>query len=141
VSDVPKRLDTSSLTRALTQVVELTSSNTTAHFHLDLLETWAVERKHTLDAYAVGELPNGERGAKPVVVAREACALKDLYTLLLTLTDANVDTQGVSSSELGYVLAQLKAFDVLDDLGAAHGILQNSARPGCVADPLPIGQG
>ena len=105
MSDVPQRLNPCGFTSALSQVVELAATDATADLYLDLLETWAVEREYTLYSNAVRELSYGECRAKAIIMAREARSLEDLDALFFTLSNTNVDTQGVSSSELRDVLA------------------------------------
>ena len=92
-------LDLSSLTDAVTQIVELCAANND-----NVLHVRGMQREYTLHAYAVGNTANREGLAYTGTLAGNNCAFELLNSFTLTLADVYVDTDGIANVELRCLL-------------------------------------
>lgn len=97
-------LDLSSLTDAVTQIVELCTANTALTDNRDVLYVRGMQREYTLHAYAVGNTTNREGLAYTGTLAGNNCAFELLNSFTLTLADVYVDTDGIANVELRCLL-------------------------------------
>lgn len=105
-----RRTKTGLLAAKIPEVVQTRLANMAARDDLDLLNTRRVRREDSLYADSVGDLPNGEGCSNASTGASNDDALKNLDTLFLTLTDAEVNLDGVACAEFWNV-AKLGIFD------------------------------
>lgn len=97
-------LDLSSLTDAVTQIVELCTANTALTNNDNVLYVRGMQREYTLHAYAVGNTANREGLAYTGTLAGNNCAFELLNSFTLTLADVYVDTDGIANVELRCLL-------------------------------------
>src|SRR5688572_12801055 len=114
--------DARRLALEIAQVVEARATDLAAGQHLHAVHHRRVQRKDTLDADAVRDLADGERGARGAAGALDANALEGLDALLLALLDLHEDLDGVTDAEIGDIAFELALLDGLDDRGGVgHG--------------------
>ena len=94
-------LDLSSLTHAVTQIVQLSPADLTSTDGLDLLDHRAVEGEDLLHADAVRDAADGEGLVDTAVLLGNDGALEHLDTLTVAFLDAQVDTHGVAHVDCG----------------------------------------
>ncbi|CVI56983.1 conserved hypothetical protein [Agrobacterium deltaense NCPPB 1641] len=114
--------DTGSLAATVAQVVELRAANLTAANDFNAFDQRGVDREYALDAFAVGNLANGEAFGKTAAGTGDANAFVSLNTGTVTFRHANVDAQGVARRKLGqgalcFDLGGLFGFQLLNDVG------------------------
>jgi hypothetical protein len=90
-----------------------------------------VERETTLDAFAVGNLADGERGVHASATTGDHNAGENLDTLLAAFDNAGVDLDRIADIEVNDVRFQLLLLDFLDDV---HGS-SFAESFGCAAGP------
>src|SRR6476620_3328800 len=100
-ADVAAFGDTSSLTGAATQVVELRTANVAAAHDLDLVDDRRIKREDALDALTERNLANGEAGADALVGAGDAYALERLHAGTVAFDHLHTDAQRVAGAEFG----------------------------------------
>src|SRR5689334_4018535 len=79
--------NTSRLTGAATQIVELGATNGTAADDLDLVDDRRIERENALDTFAERNLADGEAGADALVGAGDADAFERLDAATVAFDD------------------------------------------------------
>src|SRR6187402_2970322 len=82
------------------QVIELRAAHLAAAHDLDAVHHRRVERKHALDALAVGNLAHREALVDAAARARDAHALIGLQARALALDHLDVDDHGVARPEV-----------------------------------------
>jgi len=112
-------LDLGRLTDAITQVVELGTTNVASSHDLDLVDGGAVLREGSLDTDAEAELANLEGLASASATNGDDNTLEHLHTLAATFDDLHVDLDGVAGSEIGDVITLLRCFNDVDQI--SHG--------------------
>src|SRR5712692_4107930 len=115
--------DARRLAAASTEVIELGAEHLAAAHHLDRVDHRRIERKHALDALAVGDLAHGEVLVEARAGATDADALIGLHAAALALDHLDVHEQRVAGLEVGDVLAGGKLGDLLffELLNEIHG--------------------
>ena len=113
--------DTSRLAATIAQVVKLGAADLTAADDIDAFDERRVDRENALDAFAVGDLADGEAFVDTAAGAGDADAFISLYAGTVTLANANVDADGVARREfrkgaLSGDLGGLFGFQFLDDV-------------------------
>src|SRR5665647_1617440 len=103
----------------LPEVVQLGAAHVADLHHFDLVDLRRVHGESALDTDAEGLLAHGERLAHAVALALDHGALEDLDAVATALDHLEVDLDVVAGLELRHTLAQLLAFDVLDDVHGA----------------------
>src|SRR5450759_3138480 len=103
----------------LPEVVQLGAAHVADLHHFDLVDLGRVHGERALDTDAEGLLAHGERLAHAVALALDHGALEDLDAVATALDHLEVDLDVVAGLELRHTLAQLLAFDVLDDVHGA----------------------
>jgi hypothetical protein len=91
--------------------------------NFDRVDHRRVQRKHALDAFAVGNLPHGEILVQAGAGAADANAFIGLHARPFALDDLDVNDERVARTEIGDVLAgaelrHLLGFNFLDQV---HG--------------------
>lgn len=77
--------------------------------------------ENALDAFTVGDFPNGEGSVHAGAAAGDDQAFKNLDTLFAAFHHAAMDFHGITDIERGDVLFQLLLLDLINDI---HGMLQ-----------------
>src|SRR5450759_301494 len=103
----------------LPEVVQLGATHVADLHHFDLVDLGRVHGERALDTDAEGLLAHGERPAHAVALALDHGALDDLDAVATALDHLEVDLDVVAGLDLRHTLAQLLAFDVLDDVHGA----------------------
>ena len=88
------RLDARGLTDAIAQVVQTRAANAADARDFDLLDKRREVRKHALDADAVGDAADRERGSRPAAADADDDALEDLDALPFALDDLGMNADG-----------------------------------------------
>lgn len=104
-----------SLALAVTEVVQLGTTDRAALFHLYLGDTWGVNREHTLYSLAKADTADGE-----IRIDSRAFAADDdpgvlLDTLFVTFNNAGMNANGIAYLKLDEVGLKLFFFDGGDD--------------------------
>src|SRR5450759_2712721 len=103
----------------LPEVVQLGAAHVADLHHFDLVDLRRVHGERALDTDAEGLLAHGERLAHALALTLDDGALEDLDAVATALDHLEVDLDVVAGLELRHTLAQLLAFDVLDDVHGA----------------------
>src|SRR5439155_965863 len=90
------------------EVVELAAPHAAVPDHLHALDARRVQREGTLDADAVGDAADGERGARALSALADDGAVEDLRALLLALDDLHVHADLVAGLETLAILLELR---------------------------------
>ena len=109
-------LDLSGLTNAITDVIELRTTDDAMTDYLDTTDGGAVIREGTLNADAVAHTTDGEGLADAAALHLDNDTLEILKTLTGTFDDLNVNADGVADLELGEICAELLFFEFLNDV-------------------------
>src|SRR3954447_5642983 len=112
-------LDLGGLAAEVAQVVELRAAYVATGHDLDLLEDRGVDREGALDADTEGDLADGEGAAHSGALHLDHHALEDLDAGAVALDHLDVHLDGVTGTEVGYVVALGLAGQVVDD---RHGV-------------------
>ncbi len=99
-------LDAGSLTREVTEVVELRAADAATANHEHRRDHRAVAREDALDANATRDLADRERLADSAATTSEANTFERLETLLVTFFNADVDANRVAGAEWWQVSAE-----------------------------------
>src|SRR3954452_24764711 len=113
---LPDLADARPLADASTEVVELRAVHVADRHALDLVDLRRVHRERPLYADAERLLAHGEHLPHARALALDHDALEDLDATPFALDHLEVDTHGVPRLELRDSVAQLRAFEFLDDL-------------------------
>src|SRR5690606_23372779 len=89
------------LAATVTQVIELGPPHLAALQDLDAVDVGAEHREHALDAFAVGDLADGEALHDAGAGTGDDHALVGLQPLLVALADLHPHLDGVAVGELG----------------------------------------
>src|SRR5450631_242341 len=118
------RLDARLLAAQTAQIIELGAAHLAAAHQLDRVDHRRVEREHALDAFAVGNLADGEVLVDPAAGAADAHTLVGLDAALVAFHHLDVDQHGVARREVGNILAGREFLDLLfvDLLDDVHGL-------------------
>src|SRR5690606_27638623 len=111
------------LAATIAQVVELGATDLAAANDFDAFDERRVNREYALDAFAVGDLANGEALVDAAARTGDADAFLGLYAGTGAFANADVDADGVAGFEfrqlaLGFDLGGLFGFQLLDNV---HG--------------------
>jgi hypothetical protein len=111
-----KLFDPSRFTFAVAEVEELGTANPATADHFDPLDAVGIEGEDPLDADVVGtHFADGECLTGSLAAERDTDTFKVLDPLFVTLFDTYRDTDGVTGTEIGNVLAcDLSLFEALD---------------------------
>src|SRR5690606_3928456 len=101
--------------------VELGAADLAAADHINAFDERRVDREYALDAFAVGNLANGEAFAETAARTGDADAFIGLYAGTAAFANADVHANGVAGGEfrqlaLGFDLGGLFGFQFLDDV-------------------------
>src|SRR5690606_34833872 len=91
--------DPGSLAAELAEVVQLRAPDGAATLDLHLGDVRAVQRKHALHAFAMGNLAHRERGIEAAVAPCDDDTLVGLQTLAVAFLHPDLDDDGVAGSE------------------------------------------
>src|SRR4051794_2634751 len=105
--------DTSGLAAQSAQIIKLGAPHLAAADDLDRIQHRRIDRKHALDALAIGNLAHGEILVQPGAGAPDADAFIGLDTGALALDHLDVDDEGVAGLEIRDFLAGGELFDLL----------------------------
>ena len=113
--------DTSRLAATIAQVVQLGATDLTAANDVDAFDQRRVNREYALDAFAVGDLANGEALVDAAARTSDADAFIGLHAGTGTFCHAHVDAERVTCGKfrkgtLGFDLGGLFGFQLLDDV-------------------------
>jgi hypothetical protein len=108
------------LAHAVAEVVELGAADLALVGDFNLGNAWGVERENTLNAFAVGNLADGERSIHTGTATSEDDACEDLDTLFATFHNAGVNLDGVANVEVCNFALKLLLLDLIDDV---HGVV------------------
>src|SRR6185436_2623335 len=122
-------LDAGGLAFELAQIVEARPPDLATGDDLDLLDARRVQREDALDADAVGDLADRERGARPAAMLADHDALEDLHALLVAFLDQRVNADAVSGAEIGQIGAPILALDLGQKRVLAHRKVRIPRRP------------
>src|SRR6185437_411607 len=139
--DRPLRLGDARLLAAQTaQVIELGAADLAAAHQLDRVDHRRVEREHALDAFAVGNLADGEILVQSAAGTADAHALIGLDAASLAFNHLDVHQDGVAGAELGEFLARRELLDLLfiELLDEVHGSNLRRAAPAFGAQSLYV---
>src|SRR5262249_52390718 len=120
-------LDARGLALQLAEVVQAGAADVTLGHDLDLLDARRVQREDALDADAVRDLADRERGARAAAVLADDDALEHLDALLVAFLDQRVNANAVARAKVRDVLAPVGALDLTQKRGSAHGNLERVA--------------
>lgn len=142
--------ETTRLTGALTEEVQLCSSGICSADNLDLRDLRRVEWEDTLHALVCNDAADGDRFAHAATLTRDKHALEYLDTLLIAFDDAAVHVDRVTDIEEGEIALEVLSVDALDDALGIHrnlpfievqgerGIVANSqAKRNPTSDGIP----
>src|ERR1700733_7454262 len=120
--------DARRLAAASAQIIELGAPHLAAPHHLDRVDHRRIKRKDTLDAFAVGNLADGEILVEPGPGAADAYSFVGLHAGALAFDDLDVDHHGVARLKFGDFLAggELRHLFVFDFLDQVHGEVSKS---------------
>src|SRR5437899_8642108 len=121
---------------AAAQVIELGTTDLAAAHDLDRVDHRRIERKHALNAFAIGNLAHGEILVEAGTGAADAHAFVGLDAGAIALDHLDVDQEGVTGLEVGNAFAggklcHLLFFELLDEI---HGNAPSAA-------PMPAAGG
>lgn len=106
------------LADAVAEVVKLRATDFAFVRYFDLCDTRCVEWENTLDAFTIGNFPNGERCVDAAAAFCDDKTCEDLDALFATFDNAAMDFDGVTYVRGDNVFLELLLFDFLDDV---HG--------------------
>src|ERR1700728_2068641 len=105
--------DAGRLAAQIAQVIKLGAAHFAAAHHLDRVDHRRHYREHALDAFAVGNLADGEALIEPAAGTADADGLTRLHAGAIAFHHLDVDDQGIAESEIGNVLAGGQFFELL----------------------------
>src|ERR1700683_312080 len=91
--------DAGRLAATIAQIIELGAAHLAAARALERIDHRRIDRKHALDAFAVGNLANREALLQAAAVARDADAFIGLNAGALAFLDLHIDDDGVAGLE------------------------------------------
>jgi hypothetical protein len=91
----------------LAEIVKFGATHFATVGDFDFRDPRGVEREYALDAFAVGNLADGEGGVHAGTATGENDASEDLDALFTTFNNPAMDLHGVADVEIGDVLLQL----------------------------------
>ena len=109
-------LDLSGLTNAITDVIELRTTNNAMTNNIDMTDGGAVIGERALNADAVAHTTDGEGPAETAALHLDNDTLKVLKTLTGTFNDLNVYADGIADLKLGKIGTELLFFEFLNDV-------------------------
>src|SRR5690242_19545815 len=95
--------DAGRLAAASAQIIELGAAHLAAAHHLDRVDQRRMNRKHALDALAIGDLAHREVLVDPAARAPDAHALIGLHAAALALDHLDVDAERIAGTEIRYL--------------------------------------
>src|SRR4051794_38327073 len=113
--------DAGRLAAQLAQVIQLGATHLAAAHHLDRVDHRRHHGEHTLDAFAVGNLADGEALVEASAGAADADAFIGLHAAAVAFDHLDVDDQGIAGPELRDLLAggqfvELLFFELLNEV-------------------------
>src|SRR5690606_21174425 len=117
------------------QVVELRAPDDAATLHFDRVDHRRHHREDPLDAFAEGDLPDGEALVQALAAAGDADALVGLDALALACLDLHVHADGVAGLEVrgGAKGDETLGLFLLELFDHVHGL-----GPSGLNRPLPV---
>jgi len=106
---------------AAAEVMKFGAADFAAVDDFDFGDAWGVDWENALDAFAVGDFPDGEGSVHAGTAAGDDQAFENLDTLFAAFHHAAMDFHGITDIERGDVLFQLLLLDLINDI---HGMLQ-----------------
>ena len=130
-------LDLSSLTDAVTQIVELSTANLTASDLFDVVDLGGVERENSLYADTIGYAANCDSFSYAAALTSDEVAFEKLKSFALTFLDFQVNLDQVADLKLGQVCADLGLFYEFDKfVPCVFSPLYSGVLAACAADRL-----
>src|SRR6266851_1508576 len=128
--------DTGRFAAPFAQVVELGAANLAAAHDLDRVDRRRIERKHTLDAFPVGNLAHREVLIEPATRPTDAHTLIGLYARTVAFDHLHVHQHGIAGPEIGDFLAggKLRHLLFFELLNYVHGYLRRQPLLSVPAD-------
>src|SRR5438874_4695600 len=105
--------DAGRLAAQLTQVIQLGATHLAAAHNLDRVDHGRHHGKYALDAFAVGDLANGEALVEPAAGTADADAFIGLHAGALAFDHLDVDDHGVAGAEFRDRLGRRQFIELL----------------------------
>ena len=99
------------LTLTLTEIIELSSSDLTFAYDLDVVDLGAVYGKDSLNTYAVRNTTDGDRLRKSGSLSSDNISFENLDTLLSTFLDLEVSLYVITDLNIRIVILDILTLD------------------------------
>src|SRR4051794_26964817 len=93
------------------EIIQLRPAGPAFLFHFHFRDARRVDRENALDAFAVGNAPDGKCLIQPAAFPADDDSGKNLNPLFIAFHDPSVDADAVADLEVGHVGPELFLFD------------------------------
>jgi hypothetical protein len=109
-------LDLGRLALPVAEIIKLCPADTAIAEHFDLVHPRRVDREYTLDADAIGDLPDTERLSDPAASPTYDESLKHLDSLFVSLKNLHVHPDSVAGSKIRDIFPHPLTFYAINNI-------------------------